>query len=398
MRCVDRRFWGRGWLAGILALVLASLCAEGAIAQVRASEAGGEILSTGSCRVVSGNVAEAKQGALQQALQRAMEMHVLERLGKEAFVANFARITRDLLPGVGKAVENYQVLSETQTRDTVHVLVRARLSERVLSDALKGAGIAATPPSTTRVLVMVTEGRGADATTWWKDPRTPAPLGPVELAINRVLDQSGLIPVNRAQPIPEAQIPQGPAAQVLESQEVLNWGRAFSADAVVFGKVNIVPGKELHLALKGIGTAKGETLLEVERTLPLKPGDTRPEEVQSVLEEALREPMERISSAQARVASPAAEGVRSFGVTLKGVSALKDMLAFREFLGRRVEGVRTVTYAGLRDNTARFTVTFEGDRNRLLGRLVNREDLPFPLEVDQTDQEGISLMIKRPKS
>jgi hypothetical protein len=119
-----------------------------------------EILAIGTATVKEGNLAQAKESAISDALTKGVENYLLHRLGSEGVANNFQRIIYDILPRAKAKVENFNILSEEQTGEAYKVLIKLRVNEKVIDEKLREAGVVVTegPPIKTLFLEITLKG------------------------------------------------------------------------------------------------------------------------------------------------------------------------------------------------------------------------------------------------
>jgi hypothetical protein len=103
-----------------------------------------EILAIGTATIKDGNLAQAKESAISDALTKGVENYLLHRLGSEGVLDNFNRIIYEILPRAKVKVENFNILLEDQTGEEFNVFIKLRVNEKVIDDKLREAGVVLT--------------------------------------------------------------------------------------------------------------------------------------------------------------------------------------------------------------------------------------------------------------
>jgi hypothetical protein len=129
-------------------------------AAMGAKTAENEILAIGTATIKEGNLAQAKESAISDALTKGVENYLLHRLGSEGVVNNFNRIIYDILPRAKVKVENFNILLEDQTGEEFKVFIKLRVNEKVIDEKLREAGVVVTdgPPTETLYLDITLKG------------------------------------------------------------------------------------------------------------------------------------------------------------------------------------------------------------------------------------------------
>jgi hypothetical protein len=100
-----------------------------------------EILAIGTATIKDGNLAQAKESAISDALTKGVENYLLHRLGSEGVAYNFNRIIYDILPRAKVKVENFNIILEDQTGEEFNVFIKLRVNEKVIDEKLREAGV-----------------------------------------------------------------------------------------------------------------------------------------------------------------------------------------------------------------------------------------------------------------
>lgn len=103
-----------------------------------------EILAIGTAIIKDGNLAQAKESAISDALTKGVENYLLHRLGSEGVIDNFNRIIYDILKRAKVKVENFNILLEDRTGEEFNVFIKLRVNEKVIDEKLREAGVVVT--------------------------------------------------------------------------------------------------------------------------------------------------------------------------------------------------------------------------------------------------------------
>ena len=119
------------------------------------------------------NLADGRQNAVNDALVAAVGQVVLEMLTGETVVRRFQQINNSILAQRDNYIQNYRVLTESVSGNTVRTLVQVDVAVDRVSRDLSRLGLALAGAVYPRILFMVAERNVADAdfTYWWGDRR-----------------------------------------------------------------------------------------------------------------------------------------------------------------------------------------------------------------------------------
>ena len=129
----------------------------------------------GTAVVHDKNLADGRQNAVNDALVAAVGQVVLEMLTGETVVRRFQLINDSILNERNNYIQNYRVLTESVSGNTVRTLVQVDVAVDRVSRDLSRMGLALADAVYPRILFMVAEKNVGDAgfTYWWGDQRRP---------------------------------------------------------------------------------------------------------------------------------------------------------------------------------------------------------------------------------
>lgn len=348
----------------------------------------GELLAIGEAAVVKGNSALAKKTAVDQALMKGVEDYIVHLLGSQGTVSHFDRVTETIIPAARDEIENFHILAERQVDGRYKVLLRLRVNAEIIRERLRSAGFLQTETPSVKVLFLVSENRDGEVSYWWKDAEGSRSLSPVELALHKVFQDRGFSPINRTLSPPGADQVHGLTSPDLQHEDILKWGRLFSADVVIHGQCRISGGKEISLALQAVNLSQSDQVCRefIEEQIKEASGDT------ASFVNALEIMVNRLA---ATLCPCITGGVASdqgspspLTVTLAGMSMPKQYWRFSDFLSTDVDGVTSVIPSRIKGHTMSATVEFKGDRHMFINRVLSHSKRPFPLRINQT-QDGM---------
>ncbi|RLG28160.1 hypothetical protein DRN98_09920, partial [Methanosarcinales archaeon] len=348
-----------------------------------------EVLAIGTGKVFSGNLASAKKNAISQALVKGVESYLVRRLGSQNVVNNFERLIQEIIPAAENDIENFNILAEYQIGDKYQVLVRLRINEKVIDKRLGEAGLTMTKGLPIKLLFMVSENSQGVISYWWKDPEIDYALNPTELALHKSFQKRGFSPINRTLNVPEAVFSEELRVVDLEDYDIIKWGRMFSADVVIFGRTEILEEKGLSLALKAFDVKRDFQIYQDMEIETIDRGLDSREAMIMALERLADRLAETFTPAIIRTSALDQDRIRKIEITLMGLNSYKQFMTFMDFLRKQVMDVQSVRQIRIRKNSITIEVEFRGDRYRFLDHVLNHENLPFPLNLAETEERNI---------
>ncbi len=353
-----------------------------------------EVLAIGSSVVVGGNLALAKERAISQALKKGVENYLLRRLGSLDTLNNFQRLAQEIIPRAKEEIENFNILAEYQIIDQYKILVRLKINEKVIDDKLREAGIILTEGPPIKVLFLVSETKGGAVTYWWKDPGSPSALGPTELVLHNVFQRRGFSPINRTLGVPETQFSDDMRSFNLNDNDILRWGKLFTASVVIYGQTGINEEEGVSINLKAFDVKQGIMVSQELQVELIEKGPDGNEDIITLLEKIVSGLVDRMAPAIFRMAAVDHEKAQHIEITLIGLNNYRQFRIFRDFLKRDVAGVKSVKQIRVRRNSISIAVEFQGDKYRFLDCVLNHENIPFPLSLSETEEGKILLKVE----
>ncbi len=375
-------------------LCLSFLCSSLVCAEEKDNQAENEVFAIGTIVVVKGNRALAREKAISQALKKGMETYLVRRLGSQNIVNNFQRLIRDILPKAKEVIENFHILAEDQIDKKYAVLLRLRVNEKLIDKEFREAELLRFEGPPVKVLFLVSEISTGTADYWWKEVDARAALSLTELALHTSFQKRGLSPVNRMTGIPKTEESEGLRSADLQVESILKWGSLFSADIVIYGKADRTDENTINLSLKGFDVAKGIQICEGQAVEPVEKDLKDKDQVIEALERLGNHLATELTPAIIRSAMSVQQQINHFRITIRNLESFKQFRVFRNFLREDVKGVISVNQTGARKNSISIVVEFQGNRNKFLDRVLNHQDLPFPVSYDQTEDGGILLIFE----
>ncbi len=350
----------------------------------------GGVLAIGEAPSQGGNTTEARRQALSDALKRGVEAHLLRVLGGEAVADQFARFVQELVPAAGDEIANYHILSEEEIGGRYRILVRLRVNEKTLERVLDENGFLREEGQPIRVLFLVSQRRSGDQAPayWWKDPAEEKGLLPLELGLNRAFEAKGFTPASRALNAPEGEGAENLRRHDLTIEEAAAWGRLCSADVVVLGS-GVLSESMVSIHLRAVDVATGTMVSEQGAQSALDSGLQGEDRIREGIGRAARD-------LSARLAPDIREAVRRMDapvdrlvLTLSGVEGFAQLRQFTRFLTENIPGVESVIQTRFKGNTVTFSVAYGNGADALIEALLNRPELPFPVQAQQTEDGEI---------
>ncbi|MCJ7593509.1 MAG: hypothetical protein MUO52_01905 [Desulfobacterales bacterium] len=351
-----------------------------------------EIIVIGTGRIEDGNIARAKETAIADALIRGMEVYLSRRLGSQGMISNFPRLVRDVIPRARETVENFHILAGEQTDGTYKVLVRLKINEKLMDERFRQIGVVLAGREPIKILFLVsqTEAPAGVIFYWWEDPEGHRALTPTEVVFHRIFEGYGFVPINRLLKVPEQTYGDGMKVLDLSQEAAINWGRIFSAEAVVHGKCEVIEGREVSVTLRALETADGSVIDLDREVVSVDPGPDGSKLVMQAMEKAINAIAARFTPAIIKAIRMPEARVTKIEITLKGFRNFKEFSDVKDFLEKEIQGVRSVKQTRVKADAMGISVEFSGTEEEFLDKIVRHPGMP--VKADVTKAEGGELI------
>jgi hypothetical protein len=357
-----------------------------------------EILVIGTGSLIGGNVAAAKRMALSEALVRGIEKYLVQRLGIKGVSNHFSRIIHEILPNAEDEIENYLILAEDQIEKKYKVLVRIKINEVSMEKRLRETGIVRTqgPPIKILFLVAQTMMKEGRFVFWWQEPSEHTSLTHTEVALNRAFDEQGFRSVDRIVNAPTGDIPEGMKVENLTDQNMVAWGKRYSADIVLGGTSEINEGEFVSIALRCLDVETGAMITRGAHREEIKEGGEVDDQNMDAIDRASSLLARQMVSEIQQAFEVGDIGTNTFEVALHGLTSFKQFRVFKDFLKRDIAGVQSVIQKRISGSTMTISVTFAGDADGFLNKVLNHERLPFTGNMRKDGEGKILFEIENP--
>jgi hypothetical protein len=353
-----------------------------------------EVLAIGTGPIFHGNLASAKKNAISQALMKGVESYLVRRLGSQNIVNNFERLIQEIIPKAEEDIENFNILAEYQIGKKYQVLIRLKINEKIIDKRLSEAGLTLKEGPPITLLFMISESKQGVSSCWWKDPEIYYALSPTEVALHSAFQKRGFSPINRTLNMPETEFSEDLRVVDLQDSDVLKWGRMFSADVVIFGRTEFFEERGLSLTLRAFDVSRDVQIFQDMQIETIDEGLKSQEAMIKALENLANQLAESFTPAIIRTTALDHDQIRKLEITLMDLNSYKQFRTFMDFLRKQVIGVQSVRQIRVRKDSISIEVEFQGDRYRFLDRVLNHENLPFPLDLAETEEGNILLKVE----
>ncbi len=348
-----------------------------------------EVLVIGTGAIYKENLAEARKLAISDAYIKGIEAYLVKKLGSQAMINNFGNIINEIIPGSVNIIENYKTLAEEYNTKEYKILVSIKVNERLMKEKLNNSGVVLFEGVPLRVLFMISDRTSSDTAPfiWWDDPENKISLSTSEILINRFFQERGFNPVNRLTTMPENGYRHELFKAGLSTEEAVQWGKLYSADVVISGKVDVTEFNALVASIKAVLVENASVISsysyeQIPGNVPDNSGtgmDTQ--------ESILRDCAEKLIPEILKSFKKEDEKLSKFNVVLNGLDSLKQVTEFMTFIKEKVSGIISVLPSKISKGTLTVSVEYAGAKRMFIEKVRRNIEVPFAMEMS-VDEDG----------
>lgn len=347
-------------------------------------------ITTGTGRVIGGNVAQARNEAISQAFSTAVEEYLVQRLGQRVVANNFQRLYEEILSKPRDQIQDYQVVTEFTTDKYVRMLIKARVNTEVLGAILEDMGMRERDELQIAVLFLVAEKRsGSSASGWWTDPSAHTSLTLTDIFLSRAFEDRGFRVINRSFFPPEEGYDEGMLQTSMGDEDAVKWGKLLSAQVVITGESTITDESRASVYLKAIRVADGKPIAQGFRVG--KPMDS-PAEKQRAIESAVTAWADDMLSYIVDAFKPGEAPENQIIITVRGLRNYKELHDIKDFFLSNFSEITSVIERRLQREFVRVSLTFQGDSRVLARRVLNHPEKPFLFDIREVTDRGFTVV------
>jgi len=384
----------RGFLN--ISLLVLSLCAailpasEPVFAQETTEPVSEERIVTGTGRIFSENVADARNEAISQGFARAVEEYLVQKLGPRTMANNFQRLYEEVLSRAKEQIQDYQIITEFTTDRYVRVLIKARVNTAVLETILEDMGLRERGTVQIDVLFLVSEkATGSSASGWWTDPLAHMFLSLTEVLLSQVFEDRGFRVINRSFFPPDESYDEGMLHISLTDEDALKWGNLLSAQVVITGEATMSGESQASVYLRAIRVKDGTTLAQGFREGTRSSARS---EGMSAMEAAINTWAHDMVPYIVEVFQPAEQPVNQLIITLRGLKTYKELHAIKEFFTANFPEIKSVTERRLKPEYVSVSIKLKGDSRGLARKASNHPKRPFLFYISDIEDRGFTVV------
>ena len=361
--------------------------------------AAAQMITADGVAAITGNVAIAREKAIDDALRRAVEQAVGTLISSDTMTNNFQLVHDKILAQTSGYVKKYDIVKEQRVGDEFRVTVMADVGKQNLQRSLDALGLLHEIKEKPKVMVVIVEKvSGLYGTTGWET------IGEAENTLVQKLLAAGFTVVDQQQV--RSNVPIDKALRMLEGdlKAAAVAGIQHNAQVVITGQANskFAGPKLLGTNMQSIQATVAAKVIRTDdariiATRSAQAAKAHIDEMQGgvlAIQEASREVSDALIGDIVNTWKREVYG-RSQQLTLviSGLSSYRHLTAIKKFLERDLQGVKAVHQRSFTQNLAELALDYAGKSSLIADELVNKKFTGFRLEPTNVTPSRLDVQV-----
>jgi hypothetical protein len=340
------------------------------------------------------DIASARRGAKNKALQKAVEQSIANLVYPETMAENYQLLIDRIYPQSSKYIIEYKLLTEEVIGDIYRVKIEAIVSLRDLKADLNVLGLLPKKGGKPKIVIMIAESWST--IDWGQERSNQIESNLAEKEIMESFRQEGFIIIERPAFAEPNMTEDTFSIASLDDQSVQKLGKRSGADIIIYGKaltqlVENVPGSTMspaqaNISTRAIITETGKTITACTRTatsIGVNPTKAGSEALRKAATELTYTLMKEILEQWGRRQIIKTSAVQ---LSISGISNHNDLVKLEKALQDRIPGLQDIYLLSISPGKINLKLEVIGTAYTLEKELINllkSQEFPYRYELTQ---------------
>jgi hypothetical protein len=388
---------------GIAVMVLVSILSLSAGADAQKGVQDTTYVVIGSSRVQGGNIQAARDQAISEGLVTAVALMTEQVLKVDSLVENFAQVNQIIYDNTNDFVQDYKVLTETESDKIYRVVVKATIAGKKIAGQLSKAGILRAKIDLPAVLFFISEQNlQDDSPRYWWGKQMGGFESVSEATMADILRSRGFRIIDHGTVGIGKKADWGPDIKSeLSDEEAINLGARLQADVVIVGTSVASPtasvmGDDLKsfkaiLNARVLRTTTGDELANISRA-----SITANVEESAGGREALKMAGtlagDDLAAQLAQEWRKLAEKPSQVEILIEGTGNLANFVKFRRTL-TGISGVEGIRVKEIKPNETTLNIDYKGKTEELASALMLQNFENFGINIYEVGAQNLKIAL-----
>jgi hypothetical protein len=377
------------------------------VSPVQAQDEEKVVTAEGVAVVQGGNMDIARDAAVSDAQQRAVEQAIGILIDSQTQVENFQVISDNILSQTKGYIKSYNIVRENKEDNLLRVTITAHVALGKLGESLSAIGILLGQMHKPRTMILVAEqniGQEWHAWWWWYGPGAvhaqQTEMGIIDNTLMDKFVEKGFEMIDQEAASQEIKVTPAYKVQDLSAQQARTLGNQAHAEVVITGKGlaklygNVGGGLksvQADLSLRAVRTDTGQVLA----TAVTHAAAVHISEITAgndALKKAATEAADQLTAKILAQYSKEAGGTRSVNITVSGLNKTQ-FVKFKDVLRNQVRGIKGLNERSFQNGVAKLSVDSKSSAQILSDELSLKDFGTFSVEVVSSTANQLELRV-----
>jgi len=373
-----------------------------------------QIPAFGTSQIQKSDTTGARNEAVKKALSKSVETALFQMIPAESLAADFRNIESVLAGDPSVYVRDYKVVGENTSGKEYRVIINSNIIKAKLSAAAQTRGVESSD-SYPKVLVLFSEklNPADQASSWWTGNNTATSVCEPDAAT--ALMSKKLKAADHSRPALDETGKPVNISPAPTNEEALRLARAYRADMVIIGQINVSDaGNSVSGGLKSfpakadakiINVADGSEIVSVSETASSLNADVLTGSKLAAIQSARQATVKLAQAASSALkknpqTTPAATAstaeLKTIPVSINGQDILGKMIPIRTAM-TSIKGMKEVKTLEMNYSNAKLQASYDGDTATLARELALKNFDSFKMEINASPESGVVINIPEKK-
>ena len=347
----------------------------------------------------------ARDAAIQDALQRAVEQAIGVLIDSQTQVENYQVISDKILSQTKGYIKRYNITSQVPEENLLRVTINAEVSLGRLSDDLSAIGIVLGQLHKPRTMILVAEQNiGQEWHAWWWGGAhaQQTDMAIVENTLMDKFNEKGFEMIDHAAAAGQIKVTAAYNVQDLSATQAQTLGNQAAAEVVIYGKavaklqghIGSLQSVQSNLALKAVRTDTGQVLASATTNAAA----VHVSEITAgneALKKAAEKAAEQLTTKILALYSKEVGGTKSVNITVTGLNKTQ-FVKFKDVLKNQIRGVKEIHERSFSNGVAKVSVEVKGTAQTLSDEISLKDFGSFGVEITASTANTLELRVVPP--
>jgi hypothetical protein len=345
----------------------------------------------------------ARDAAIQDAQQRAVEQAIGILIDSQTQVENFQVISDNILSQTKGYIKRYNVTGEVPEGNLLRVTITAEVALGKLSDDLSAIGILLGQVHKPRTMLLIAEQNiGSEWIAWWWGDvhGRSTDMAMTETVLMDKFIEKGFEMIDQQAASQEIKVTTAYKVESLSNQQARTLANQADAEVVIVGKalsrlqgnVGSLKSAQADLTARAIRTDNGQVIASVSThaaAVHLSEVTAGNEALKKAATDAAEQMTTKILALYAKEVG----GTRSISLTVRGFQNKTQFVRFKDVLKNQVRGIKNLHERSFANGIAKLSVDSKSSAQILSDELSLKDFGSFAVEVTGSTANSLDLMV-----